>query len=139
MVLITALPGIGKTRFVNQIEAQCRRPDTSGAPPFDAIITVTENQPGATTLSKVLDDIARELRPSVTHLEEDKKQQEVDRLVRDQHILLIVDSSETVSDDKLREWLSRWPRGENNSKALVTHIDRKGSLPLSPHQTAWVE
>lgn len=120
VVLITSLGGMGKTSLAREVAVRCLVGDRDDvAPQFDAAVWVSDkDRPGTTTLSLVLDEIARTLDyPGFTQFEHREKRHEVEQLLRRQRVLLVVDNFETITDGALLMWLLRLPEP---SKALVT-------------------
>jgi hypothetical protein len=118
-VIVVSIGGMGKTSLVREVAAYCLDP-TTATPTFDHIVWISDrDRPGTTTMSLVLDEIARTLDyPSHTQLQHDDKRREVERLLRrGQGVLLVVDSVETITDGVLLNWLLRLPEP---SKALLT-------------------
>jgi tetratricopeptide (TPR) repeat protein len=109
---------MGKTSLAREIAARCLD-ENSNAPKFDAIVWVSDkDRPGTTTLSIVLDEIARTLDyPGFTQFEHEEKRREVEQLLRRQKVLVVVDNFETITDGVLLNWLLRLPEP---SKALIT-------------------
>ncbi len=72
-------------------------------PHFDAVVWVSDkDQPGTTNLSVVLDAVARTLDyPGLTRYAHNEKRYEVEQLLRRQHVLLVIDNFETVTDGAL--------------------------------------
>jgi tetratricopeptide (TPR) repeat protein len=66
----------------------------------------------------VLNEIAHTLDyPGLVYLDNLARQREVDRLLRRQRVLLVLDNCETITDSTLLDWLVRIPEP---SKALIT-------------------
>lgn len=118
VVLVVGLGGNGKTSLAREVASWCLR-GAGQAPPFDAAVWVSDrDRPGTTSLSTVLDEIARTLDyPGLTQLAHEDKRYEVEQLLRRQRVLLVVDNYETITDGALLGWLQRLPEP---SKALVT-------------------
>ena len=117
VALIVSLGGMGKTSLAREVAAGCL---LDGAQPhFDAVVWVSDaDRPGTTTLSSVLDEIARTLDyPGFTAFDHEEKRREVEQLLRRSRVLLVVDNFETVLDGALLGWLLRLPEP---SKALIT-------------------
>ncbi len=117
VALIVSLGGMGKTSLARETAAGCL---LDGAQPrFDAVVWVSDkDRPGTTTLSSVLDEIARTLDyPGFTAFEHEEKRREVEQLLRRSRVLVVVDNFETVLDGALLGWLLRLPEP---SKALIT-------------------
>lgn len=118
VVLVVGMGGMGKTSLAREVAARCLDPE-SDAPKFDAVVWVSDkDRPGTTSLSTVLDEISRTLDyPGFTQFEFEEKKREVEQLLRRQHVLLVLDNFETITDTALISWLLRLPEP---SKALVT-------------------
>jgi hypothetical protein len=118
MVLIVGLGGNGKTSIAREVAVRCLQ-DGGDTPCFDAVVWISDkDRPGTTTLSGVLDEVARTLDyPGLTQLDPDEKRDAVEQLLRRQRVLVVVDNSETVGDGALVAWLLRLPEP---SKAIVT-------------------
>ncbi len=132
-VLIASLGGMGKTSLAREIAAYCLHAENA-APRFDAVVWVSDkDRPGTTTLSMVLDEVARTLDyPGFTQYEHEEKRREVEQLLRRQRVLLVVDNFETIGDAALLQWLLRLPEP---SKALITSREyrrdfRRGGWPV---------
>lgn len=118
-VILISIGGMGKTSLVREIAAYCLDL-TTAKPTFDHVVWVSDrDRPGTTTMSIVLDEIARTLDyPSHTQLQHDDKRREIERLLRrGQGVLVVVDSVETITDAVLIQWLLHLPEP---SKALLT-------------------
>jgi hypothetical protein len=77
-----------------------------------------KDRPGTTNLSVVLDEIARTLDyPGFIQFEHDEKRREVENLLRRQHVLIVVDNFETITDSTLLAWLQNL---SDPSKVLLT-------------------
>ena len=118
VVLIASLGGMGKTSLAREVATRCLL-DDGDAPRFDAVVWVSDkDRPGTTTLSSVLDEIARTLDyPGFVQFGAEDKRREVEQLLRRRRVLLVVDNFETITDGWLVVWLLRLPEP---SKALVT-------------------
>jgi tetratricopeptide (TPR) repeat protein len=118
VVLITSLGGMGKTCLAREVAAHCLSGDPI-LPTFDGVVWVSDKErDGTTNLSMVLDEVARTLDyPGITSLSFEDKRYEVDKLLRAQRALLVIDNFETITDSALLSWLLRLPEP---SKALVT-------------------
>lgn len=128
VVALVSLGGMGKSSLAREIAATCLR--SSGSKhaeglSFDAVVWISDkNQPSATTLTMVLDEIAHTLSyPGLTQLNPAQKEREINQLLKRQRVLLVVDNFETVTDATLLHWLMRLPEP---SKALLT---TRESLP----------
>lgn len=116
-VVIVSLGGMGKTSLVREIAARCLAPEAPVN--FRAAVWVSDyDRPGTTTLETVLNEIAFTLDyPGLVHFDLPTKQREVERLLRRQKTLLVLDNCETISDNRLLDWVVRMPEP---SKVLVT-------------------
>src|SRR6266540_607430 len=122
-VLIVGLGGNGKTSLAREVADRCLR-GADEVPHFDAVVWVSDkDQPGTTNLSVVLDAVARTLDyPGLTRYAHNEKRYEVEQLLRRQHVLLVIDNFETVTDGALLTWLLRLPEP---SKAIVTSREKQ--------------
>jgi tetratricopeptide (TPR) repeat protein len=118
LVLIVSLGGMGKTSLAREVASRCLQGGVE-VPRFDAVVWVSDkDRPGTTTLSIVLDEIARTLDyPGFISFEHEEKRREIENLLRRQSVLLVIDNFETITDGALLPWLLRLPEP---SKALVT-------------------
>lgn len=118
VVLVVGMGGIGKTSLIYKIAQACRDRD-KGVPHFDAIVWVSDkDQPGSTTWSSVLDEIAYTLEsPGYTQLDLAAKQRNVEKLLRSQRVLVVVDNMETVTDADLIQQVVRLP---GKGKVILT-------------------
>ncbi|MBC8162001.1 MAG: hypothetical protein H7Z42_12360 [Roseiflexaceae bacterium] len=136
VVALVSLGGMGKSSLAREIAATCLRSPGGNhgeGISFDAVVWISDkNQPSATTLTTVLDEIARTLNyPGLTQLNPAQKEREINQLLKRQRVLLVVDNFETVTDATLLHWLMRLPEP---SKALLT---TRESLPEF-RQGAWL-
>lgn len=125
-VLLVGLGGNGKTSLAREVAAHCLQRDAAGIP-FDASVWVSDkDQPGTTTLSLVLDEVARTLDyPGIIQFAYEEKRREVEQLLRRQRVLLVIDNAETITDGALLTWLLNLPEP---SKALITSRERHRDL-----------
>ncbi len=125
-VVISGLGGNGKTSLVREVATHCLHA-SGDEPEFDAAVWVSDkDNPGTTTLSKTLDEIARTLGyPGFVEFSHDEKLREIGQLLRHQRVLLIVDNFETVADRALADWLLRLPEP---SKVLITSRESRREL-----------
>ena len=127
VVLLVSLGGMGKTSLAREIASDCLQGRNS-APHFQAVVWVSDQaRPGTTTLNTVFDEIALTLDyPGLVQFEAASKQREVEKLLRRQAVLLVVDNFETYPDPALPDWLIRLPEP---SKALVTSRENSPEIP----------
>jgi tetratricopeptide (TPR) repeat protein len=141
VVLIIGLGGNGKTSLAREIASLCLKDDSS-TPRFDAVVWVSDkDRPGTTSLSTVLDEIARTLDyPGFTQFAHEEKLYEVGQLLKRQRVLVVVDNFETITDGALLSWLLRLPEP---SKALVTtrtrHRDFSNSWQVELYGMSTIE
>lgn len=106
-VLLYGLGGTGKTSLAREFAERCLR-DNSGVPRFDWVVWVSDkDNPGTTTLSTVLNEIALTLDyPGIPQLKPDLKQRKIRELLRPYKVLLVIDNFETITNDtELLTWL----------------------------------
>ena len=135
VVVVASLGGMGKTSLVREVAARCLQAGppapvdvnldaTTAANTItdliaDAVVWISDaERPGFTTLNTVLDEIARTLGfESLIERGLDDKRRQVERLLRGQRVLVVVDNFETVVDMDLLRWLLKLPEP---SKAIIT-------------------
>ncbi|NTV62596.1 MAG: hypothetical protein HGA65_03535 [Oscillochloris sp.] len=124
LVVILSMGGMGKSSLALEVAKRCIRQGAPLAqdhtlPAFDTAVWVAAHeQAGGLSLSQLLDTIALTLgHPGVTRLEIRARAHAVGQLLRQQHVLIIVDGAEASSDHSVLNWLLRLPEP---SKALVT-------------------
>lgn len=117
LTAIVSLGGMGKTSLARAVAGTCL--EGHHQPTFATAVWVSDkDRPGTTSLSTMLDEVARVLDyPGVAGLPFADKQRDVEQLLRAQPVLLVLDNAETVTDLALPEWLARVPAP---SKALLT-------------------
>lgn len=133
VIVVASLGGMGKTSLVREVAAQCLTAE-GDLPRFDAAVWVSDaERPGTTTLTDVLDEIARTLQSDgLVERSPDEKRRGVELLLRGRRVLLIVDNFETVTDTALLHWLLKLPEP---SKAIITTREyrreyRHGAWPV---------
>src|SRR4029079_6996110 len=99
VVLIAGLGGMGKTSLAREVASDCLR-GAPGVPQFAAAVWVSDqDDPGATSLDSVLNEIAFTLDyPGVSMLDPAAKRRHVEQLLRRQPVLLVIDQCETITD-----------------------------------------
>lgn len=126
-VIVTGMSGVGKTSLAYEVASNCLTGEAR-CPQFDAVVWVSDKEnPGFTTLSSVLDEIAWTLDyAGLAQLGLPEKRRRIEELARSQKILVIIDSFETIVDSSLSKWLCNLPEP---SKALVTTLKRDAQFP----------
>lgn len=119
VVAVTAIGGRGKRTLVH---AFCRQ--LVEGRDFDGIVWVSGRQPGAVTLSTVLDQLAITMRHTSLDASADKEQQ-VRNLLHHQRVLIVIEGYENTKDQDLYRWLAELPP---RSKALLTTIEYPETL-----------
>jgi tetratricopeptide (TPR) repeat protein len=117
LTAIISMGGMGKTSLARVVAGDCL--EGRALPAFATAVWVSDkDRPGTTSLSTLLDEVARVLDyPGVAALSFAEKQREVETLLRAQPVLVVLDNAETVTDLALLEWLARLP---TPSKTLLT-------------------
>lgn len=123
VITIYGIAGTGKTTLAIEAASRCQiGPSLQINNPFDAVVWISgNNQPEQNEwLNEVLDTIARVLKsPFITKESQMQKIDEVDIQLRQKRTLIILDSFESMKDDKqLSDWVMRVP---NPSKILITY------------------
>jgi tetratricopeptide (TPR) repeat protein len=122
LVSIDGIGGIGKTSLALEVAYECL--DTSreavapdGKTTFAGFIWVTAKDRDL-TLNDLLNTIARTLDyTGIAQQPIEEKRISIERLLREQPYLLLVDNLETITDDEIRDFLLNMPEP---SKALLT-------------------
>ncbi|NTW01864.1 MAG: hypothetical protein HGA19_11330 [Oscillochloris sp.] len=125
LLVIISMGGMGKSSLALEVAKRCigqgEGPYLEGeAPPiFNTAVWVSgHDQPAAIGLTDVLDTVAMTLGyPGLTRFSLRERQHELGQILRQQRVLIIVDSLEASSDPALLDWLLRLPEP---SKAIVT-------------------
>jgi hypothetical protein len=114
---VTGLGGVGKSSLAREIANRTARRQNSL--PFTLIVWTSDKpDPGSTTLSRLIDQIAETIDfPGLKSMPADDKVQRATRILQDQPVLLIVDNLETVQDQALLNWLAKVP---DPSRLLIT-------------------
>jgi tetratricopeptide (TPR) repeat protein len=134
VVLIVSMGGVGKSSLAREIAGHALNAE-GGVPKFDAAVWISDKgKEGTTTLGLVLDEIAHTLEHTgIAGLPFRDKKREVEKLLRYQRVLLIIDNAETITDETLMAWLIDLPEP---SKAIVTSRIRS---EIFFNNTTWVK
>ncbi|MEU6815288.1 BTAD domain-containing putative transcriptional regulator [Streptomyces sp. NPDC046860] len=126
VISLVGIGGCGKSTIAREFAVRCIEEGSR----FQGAVWVSDReQPGTTTLVRVLDTIALTMNYSgLLGLDATQKKHQVRRLLRRSPVLLIVDNHETIEDLELDEWLVSVPEP---SKVLVTSITH--ARAISPH------
>ena len=125
MISIEGLSGVGKSTLAIEIGYRCLfEPVAMSAPPFDAAfdaviwISAQHRPQQEIWLQETLDTVARVLeQPLLSQLAPEQKRLEVEKLLRAQRVLVIVDNFETMEDQDLERWIESIPEP---SKVILT-------------------
>jgi len=117
LTAIVSMGGMGKTSLARAVAGDCLEKRVQ--PAFAAVVWVSDkDRSGTTSLSVMLDEVARVLdHPGIASLPFAEKQRDIERLLRAQAVLVVLDNAETVTDAAVVEWLARLPAP---SRALLT-------------------
>jgi tetratricopeptide (TPR) repeat protein len=117
LTMIVSLGGMGKSTLAQVLARDCL--EGRAVPPFAAAVWVSDHDhPGTTSLSTLLDEVARVLDyPGIAALSAVDKRRAIEDLLGREPTLLVLDNAETVRDRAVLEWLAALPVP---SKALVT-------------------
>jgi hypothetical protein len=117
LTAIVSMGGMGKTSLARVVVGDCL--EGRAQPRFASAVWVSDkDRPGSTSLSTLLDEVARVLDyPGLAALPFAEKRREAEAILRAQPTLLVLDNAENVADLALLEWLARLPAP---SKALLT-------------------
>lgn len=143
-VVLHGIGGMGKSSLAYEIASRCKAQRLGlpthaarlpGAlPAVHAVVWVSDQeQPGTTTLERVLDTIAETLdHRGLTGYDLLHKQHEVEQLLGRSPALLIVDNVDTITDRTLLPWLLQLPEP---SKVVLTTRTRQR---LFEHASAYI-
>ncbi|MFN8473887.1 MAG: NB-ARC domain-containing protein [Anaerolineae bacterium] len=122
-VVISGMGGTGKTSLAREVAGHCLEA-RDNFPSFAAAVWVSDKgRPGTTTLSGVLDEIARTLDHwDLTQLAHEEKKSQIEQVLRWQPVLIVIDNFETITDGSLLGWVMKLPPP---SKALITTREKR--------------
>ncbi len=135
LATIEGMGGIGKTSLAIEVAHRCLPgQELAIAEPFDGVVWTSARDQADFDLhlDQVLDTIVHVLDyPYLTQLQPEEKVKAVDKLLRGQRILVIVDNFETITDMALVKFLEQVPEP---SLALITsrykQLRRVWDIPL---------
>jgi LuxR family glucitol operon transcriptional activator len=135
LAAIEGMGGIGKTSLAVEVAHRCLPgAELAIAAPFEAVVWTSARDQADFDLhlDQVLDTIAHVLDyPYLTQLQPEEKVKAVDKLLRSQRTLVIVDNFETITDLALVKFLEQMPEP---SLALITsrykQLRRVWDIPL---------
>ncbi|MEN6520518.1 MAG: NB-ARC domain-containing protein [Armatimonadota bacterium] len=133
-VLVRSFGGMGKTSLVREY-AKASIDGAAGQRAYDAVVWVSDEfKEGTTQLETVFDTIARTMDyEGYVKLPVDEKGRAVERLLRENRVLLVVDNYETITDSGVATWILNYL--PETSKAIITS---RVNLNRDIREKAWV-